>query len=429
MEENQRYELLEGRLQVYKRDDTRYWQCSASVGGRQWRVSTKEENYPQAKLYAEDWYFGLRGKHNAGLLDVGDVHREIADQNRAGRRASEIKQNGATLARRASRTSKTFREAQEQFMLEFEVLTTGQRSAHYVQAHKDRLRVHLVPFFGDMLLSDITAGKIQEYRVQRAQSLKNGKAPSRSTLHQEMVALRQVLKTGLRHGWLHGLPDMSAPYKSSGKITHRGWFSPDEYKLLYEATGRRAKEPLNNRHAWACEQLHDYVLFMANTGLRPDEAARLEYRDVSVVKDADTKEIILEIEVRGKRGVGWCKSTKGAVVPFQRMEKRNKPEPNERLFPTKNHHRDLLNTILDELELKTDREGNRRTAYSLRHTYICFRLMEGADIYQIAKNCRTSVEMIEKYYASHLKNVLDAAAINVRKGTIRRERKRKKRKG
>jgi hypothetical protein len=41
--------------------------------------------------------------------------------------------------------------------------------------------------------------------------------------------------------------------------------------------------------------------------------------------------------------------------------------------------------------------------------------MEGADIYQVAKNCRTSVEMIEKYYASHLKNTLDAAAINVRK--------------
>ena len=68
-----------------------------------------------------------------------------------------------------------------------------------------------------------------------------------------------------------------------------------------------------------------------------------------------------------------------------------------------------------EKELKLDREGNRRTAYSLRHTYICMRLMEGADIYQIAKNCRTSVEMIEKYYASHIKTSLDAAAINVRK--------------
>ena len=41
--------------------------------------------------------------------------------------------------------------------------------------------------------------------------------------------------------------------------------------------------------------------------------------------------------------------------------------------------------------------------------------MEGADIYQIAKNCRTSVEMIEKYYASHIQNSLDAAAINVLK--------------
>ena len=47
--------------------------------------------------------------------------------------------------------------------------------------------------------------------------------------------------------------------------------------------------------------------------------------------------------------------------------------------------------------------------------------MEGADIYQIAKNCRTSVEMIEKYYASHIKTRLDAAAINVRKPRKRRE--------
>ena len=46
---------------------------------------------------------------------------------------------------------------------------------------------------------------------------------------------------------------------------------------------------------------------------------------------------------------------------------------------------------------------------------VSFRLLEGADIYQIAKNCRTSVEMIEKHYAVHLKNSLDAAAINVRK--------------
>jgi integrase len=136
-----------------------------------------------------------------------------------------------------------------------------------------------------------------------------------------------------------------------------------------------------------------------------------------VVKDAAADETILEIEVRGKRGVGYCKSMPGAVRPFQRLRKRGNPQSTDRLFTAS--HLKLFNTILAEEKLKFDRDGNRRTAYSLRHTYICMRLMEGADIYQIAKNCRTSVEMIEKYYAVHLKNTLDAAAINVRKARIK----------
>jgi len=177
---------------------------------------------------------------------------------------------------------------------------------------------------------------------------------------------------------------------------------------------------------------------MGNTGLRPDEAGRLEFRDVQVIHDDSTGKKILLIEVRGKRGVGYCKSMPGAVFPFERLRNRPrpkkiegeegvgvgrravrkppqgtvKPSPTDKVFPQT--HRALFNGILDELKLKHDRDGQVRTAYSLRHAYICMRLTEGADIYQVAKNCRTSVEMIEKFYASHLANTLDAAAINVR---------------
>ena len=49
--------------------------------------------------------------------------------------------------------------------------------------------------------------------------------------------------------------------------------------------------------------------------------------------------------------------------------------------------------------------------------------MEGADIYQIAKNCRTSVEMIEKYYAAHIKTNLDAAAINIMRPKSKKKQK------
>jgi len=426
------HELMGGKLHVYKRENSSHWQASTYLAGKNWRRSTKEESLSHAKEIAEDWFIELRGKARAGVLKSG----------------------------------KTFREATKHFLAEYLTLVAPERNPHYMKNCRMRLHAHLLPFFGDKVLSEITPGLVQEYRVHRTtarrprpikRELKPGEekplypVPTRSTLHQEIVALRQVLKTANRQGWLEYVPDLSPPYKASGKITHRAWFSPEEYQNLYEATRRRAQKPLNNRHRWTCEQMHDYVLFMANSGLRPDEAARLEFRDVKIVKDPGSKETILEIEVRGKRGVGWCKSTSGAVLPFKRLCDRERPKaeaaidnvarspgppnsvraknkackakpgPTDKLFPSS--QRELFNAILGDLELKHDRDGNVRTTYSLRHTYICFRLMEGADIYQIAKNCRTSVEMIEKFYAAHIKTMLDATAINIRKGVIQQERK------
>jgi integrase len=381
-----RHEILGGKVQLYKRDG-RFWQCSASVGGKQYRATTKREELPQAEDVAEDWYLELRGKFKRG--DLGHLVEANAE--------------------------KTFADAAQQFLREYPVITEGQRNAQYVAGHERRLANHLLPFFGDKGLSKVTAGLVQEYRIDRMTKAKEakGKPPARNTMHQEIVVLRQVLKTALRHDWLDALPDLSQPYKANSKISHRAWFSPEEYKLLYEATRDRVDNPRRRGFKKYYEELHDYVLFMVNTGLRPDESKRLEFRDVKIVDDDSSGQRILEIDVRGKRGVGFCKSMPGAVFPFQRVVKRRNPKPTDAIFPTSRH--DLFNKLLDELGLKFDREGQRRTFYSLRHTYICMRLMEGADVYQIAKNCRTSVKMIEDFYASHIKNMVDAAVINVRR--------------
>jgi hypothetical protein len=47
--------------------------------------------------------------------------------------------------------------------------------------------------------------------------------------------------------------------------------------------------------------------------------------DVAIVKDDATGEAILEIEVRGKRGIGYCKSMPGAVRPYERLLRRALP--------------------------------------------------------------------------------------------------------
>ena len=155
---------------------------------------------------AEDWYLGLKGKLRTGELKTG----------------------------------KTFKFASAQFRKEYEALVASERNAKYVNDHWNRLRVHLEPYFGDKVLSEITPGLVQEYRIHRATSRKNAKTgetmrPSRTTMHQEMVTLRLVLKAAQRHGWIENVPDLSEPYKGSGKISHRAWLSPEEYKLLYTA--------------------------------------------------------------------------------------------------------------------------------------------------------------------------------------------------
>lgn len=383
----QHHEMFDGRLHVYMREGSRYWQCSAYLADRNWRISTKTDSLSEAKDIAEDWYLGLRGKLKAGTL----------------------------------KHERTFRQAAEQFREEYESLVGGERHPQYVEGHWRRLKNHLLPFFGNFGLSQVNRAKVQEYRIKRRKESVPGRntPPSRSTIHQEIVVLRQVLKTAELHGWISAIPNLSAPYKTSGKITHRAWFSPEEYKQLYEATRDRIENPRHNRHRDAYAELHDYVLFMANTGLRPDESKRIEFRDVKIVDDRDSGQTILEIDVRGKRGVGFCKSMPGAVHPFERvLKRRNDPAPTDLVFPRV--HDRLFNVILDEQNLKSDREGQRRTFYSLRHTYICLRLMEGADVYQVAKNCRTSVQMIEEFYASHIKNMVDASNLNVRRSRMRR---------
>jgi integrase len=406
--------MFDGRLQIYRRSDQGPWHAAARVGKKRFRQSLREESLERAKDIAEEWYLGLRGKLRAGQI--------VPDE-------------------------RTFGQAAEAYLKEARVLAATTRSPTYISNLELRMRAHVLPYFKDKPLSAINRGLVQSYRVKRAEetiartTVKSadgkaiaGKPPARSTMLQEIVIIRQVLKHAEGMGWIKFVPSLSTPYMTQGKRGRRAWFDPDEYKRLYTATRRRIEQ--GQRPGWKheYEDLHDFVLFMFNTGLRPDEAWNLEFRDVKIEDDYATKKTILVIDVRGKTGVGYCKSMPNAVYPFEQIRKRRQQKladegktekeiasllPAAKVFP--NFRRDLFNKILEEEGLKFDRDGQRRTAYSLRHTYISMRLMEGANIYQVANNCRTSVEMIQEFYANHIKDRLDASAINVRRPAAARK--------
>ena len=57
---------------------------------------------------------------------------------------------------------------------------------------------------------------------------------------------------------------------------------PEEYKKLYEATRKRAQQPKKK-----AGKRNNCTTLSCSPGLRPDEAWRLEFRDVTVVDDED----------------------------------------------------------------------------------------------------------------------------------------------
>jgi len=70
------------------------------------------------------------------------------------------------------------------------------------------------------------------------------------------------------------------------------------------------------------------------------------------------------------------------------------------IFIIGKHFRELL----EATSLRRGSLGQNRSLYSLRHTAITFRLLygNGIDLLTLARNARTSVEMIERFYASAL---------------------------
>ncbi len=70
------HDILGGKVQLYKRDRSSFWWCAATVGGQQFRASTKRDALPQAEEAAEDWYLELRGKSRAGLLEAAPKKKD-----------------------------------------------------------------------------------------------------------------------------------------------------------------------------------------------------------------------------------------------------------------------------------------------------------------------------------------------------------------
>ena len=157
---------------------------------------------------------------------------------------------------------------------------------------------YLIPFFGAQYVTTIDYERVQQfYEWRRA---KMGREPKASTLNTHNSAMNRVFEEAVARGFI-AHKNVPLLVNRGEKSERRPDFTREEYatlicKLPSWINARKAGKPTDMRHL-----MRDYVLIMANTGMRHGtEALNLKWKHVSLFEEKDLQ--YLEMSVTGKTG-------------------------------------------------------------------------------------------------------------------------------
>lgn len=295
-------------------------------------------------------------------------------------------------------------------------LKRGELSKQKVQYDAARLESDLLPHFGKYEIADIDYGVISDY----INKLSTADRPlSINSLKIHLSHIKTILKYAQRVGVITALPAFP---KLKTVDTARPWFNSAEYSALHSVCrsliGEKVRVDRKNgkflRNVEITPEVYDLIIFMVNSFIRPTDVKVLQHKHVAVIRGKDT---YLRLTHPPTKGHGSPVVTMAkAVEVYDQLLARQKEEgfgkPDDYLFCPHQLNRDYaLRDITRQFDqvakvagLKEGPSGDARTLYSLRHTCIMFRLIngEGIDLLTLARSARTSVEMIDRFYAKHL---------------------------
>ena len=332
-----------------------------------------------------------------------------------------------------------FEKSFEEIALEYsahhkKMAETGQITMGRWKKVDGYIRLHLIPCMGSKQIIHIGEAEWKEYPFWRKknnapkkdksygsrQKKANGKAaepqteedkpqshvPAKDgTIRAEMVVFRAIMNYAADKQYIR---ERQVP---QGKLiqddARREAFSLPEYRSLHTKARKwrdRSHENDTPVKKWYRQMTYEFMLVMTNTGMRTIEARNLKWKNIDFRKDKEGRKFIA-IFVEGKKKFGELVAASNVVDYFERIRKISPTtKPNDFVFCNYagkqccDNYDAFVEDMLKEAGLLYGDNGGRRSAYSFRHTYATFRLMEGVDVYPLARQMRTSVQMIEKHY-------------------------------
>lgn len=284
-------------------------------------------------------------------------------------------------------------------------------------AYKDyisALKVWFIPYFGKIDISKINLKALSEFNTWRDE--KHGKRFSQSGINNHNAALNKVLNEAELNGWI--TKAMRPILLNKGVATkNRGSFSNKEYNQLHMALRNFHTKTTNKKAAATRETLRNYLLVLANTGIRHGtEALNLRWCNIDWYEQNEEK--YLEFNVDGKTGSRSLIGRDSLKDPLMRQSKLNpkldfnnldnllESKSDEYVFTNRLGERATVfnlnrafNALLEGLSLKVGSDNKERTLYSLRHYYATQDLSRGMSTHLLAKQLGNSTKMLDQHYS------------------------------
>ncbi len=285
---------------------------------------------------------------------------------------------------------------------------------------KTILKKHLNPFFKGMDIRGISYKHINAYLAEcnKTHHLSPGSLKKHTNL------LSKILKLAMRENLIDRMPMMPSIKLSDSP---RGWFSIKEYDELRKKLQELIDKGLVVRGQKITKELSYLVTFMVNTFLRPSDLKNLRHRNIEVVEN-EQKYLRITTEQSKTENLPIVSMEFAINIYKDILNLRIESKKDDYVFFPNISNRDRamkimssqFNEVLKYADLKNSSSGEPRTLYSLRHTAIMLRLTKGdhIDLLTLARNARTSVDMIERFYAKPL-----SAEMNVDKLQSMRSKK------
>jgi integrase len=380
----QKIEIFKGLIIFIQQGSTR-WYARFKVGKKHVTFATGEADVELAKVKATEAFYKRRAEYQLGITAGAQKFVDLANSV-----IQDLEQN----------------------------IAFG-KPAKTNNVYIGILKNYHIKFFQDKRIDQINQAEMDKFHVWRRTQF--GKQMSSSSLQNHNAVLSKVYEKALSSGQItkYHIPN----FETDGKRQERrGVFTWEEFRKISDLISDEQKRTKNKTSRMLLELLYDYIDFAVATGMRPGtEIENVKWGDISFKLIHGVPEITVTV-TKGKTTLytgprlvvvrsDFVANLADLVARFPdrkaddlvfRLSDGSKPIGLSRKFSDivkkLKKYNDADNTEQDK---KADKKLSERTLYSLRHSYITWNLKNKGDIAALAKQCGTSIEMIDRNY-SHL---------------------------